>query len=228
MNEGLPLAGSADTVAQTTGDYAGELINAIQVNENWTDSVGIGSLEGHRYNVDSNGFNFILNNNATGSGTAIVDVYTIKCIKDIANSNFETQISSTGNFNLTDMIEKYFQQSRINGSAATSDIGLLPFAIKQFCQHFKIVKVQEVQIPAGNTITMSMRSPKNWQWTYGKMVGKWCIRGLTQGFLFRARGAPDSAAVTGDALDMTAYGEYHTCLRKITTSEDLLGARDKT
>jgi hypothetical protein len=227
MNEGMPLNAAADTIGQTSKAYSGELANAIQAQQDWADTVPIASLEGDQFNIESNGFNFILNNNSTSSGTAIIDVYTIKCIKDVAMSNLENPLGATDDLTIENYLEQLWLQTRLIGSSATSDMGFLPFGVKQFCQHFKIVKVQEVQIPAGDTVTLSMRSPKNFKWSYGKFVGKWYLRGLTQGYLFRARGAPDAAAVTGDALTLTGYAEYHTCIRRLSNNENFLATRDR-
>lgn len=229
MNEGLPLGKDTDDLGQTSGEYAGEIINAIQQQDGHTDLTTLDNIRGRRWRVISNGFNTSLTNE--GTDTCILDIYTFKCRRDLCIENLpSTELGSTSSFSVSNLYEWLLKKgySQHDTAAVTrNDLGQIPFQNKSFCRYFKILKVQEVQLPGGHTTTLSMRCAKDFWWTGEKMVGKWCIGGLTQGYLFRVRGVPTATHTSASPCSVRFVTEYHTSVRDTGEHTIKMSTEDK-
>jgi hypothetical protein len=230
MGEGLPIGGSTATLGQTTGEYAGELVNAIQQRENLVDSSLISTIANYKYTIASNGMNTILHNES--SDTCVLDVYTFICRKDLPLAAMKSAAANGANPNLSmgNLYEWMLEEESFTvggGLATRHTYAQIPFQNHHWCKYFKIVKVQELKIPGGSNVTLSMRTAKNFVWDSEKFQGKWCVKGITQGYLFRARGVPTDTDVIAAPLSIRYVTEYHTSLKENRAHLQTVSVEDK-
>lgn len=211
--------GIPDTVAsiQAAGNF-NQTINAWQQMVQQADAVSAASLYGKKWKQLSSLCNLEITN--YGSTTVIMDVYRVVCRKTFCNSDYQTPETDNSNSE-TVLMEK--MSTNMGGSVSSdwSTIGVTPFAINAFTKHFKILQVKEVQIPAGDTTTLSYRDPKNYTFNMSSFLGKVFIKGLTKGYVFRFRGVPATAGGTSAAVSIGVHQEYGNVVQEFQPNADI-------
>ena len=160
--------------------------------------------------------------NSSLTNHALVDVYTFRCIKDVPGDVVHSWTISAGaitNDLSWNNLMQYFLGNNTGGDNEHT-VGGTPFQYTEFCRYFKIVRVQEVQIPAGDVTTVSMRSAKNRFIVTRNQTGLFAKKGQTRGFLFRIRGNPSSTNIIADPVTIAAVATYRTTGSEVTPSVD--------
>lgn len=138
----------------------------------------------------------------TGASQIILDIFKVVPRKDIADS----EITLSTGYSISNAIKGY--NGYYNGTTTVpgtdavvdphgdtafvmTDPGVTPFQSSRFTRFFKIVYCRRVDLPAGQsfTMTMSLYSPR--ELTGERMQNLSYIKGLSQSILVRQVGMPD-------------------------------------
>lgn len=188
-----------------TGDLAN--IYSRMDTENRTLGTGADQSQGganaRRLYVDEARLRTVFTN--TGSQPCFFEIYTCRARKDVpltsegntlaqfftrcAQSQFQAnEQNSTGQAGLPDT----GRQISGVGLPAVTTTGVTPFEYRHFCQNFKIMKVQRIQLAPGNTFTFDQKRRRNLRinWDdYNQLLFK---RGVTELFLVRQWGTVEN------------------------------------
>jgi len=124
-----------------------------------------------------------------GTADVVCDVYEILNTKD-------TQVSS----NLTDLFAAYFGQMTTITLAAATNVAVSVFENPQFCKHFKVLNKKETTIPAGDMVTMQMRSGKDRRISGSAIVDYiGCIPKLSKFYFYMFHGIPEYTVTAPNA-----------------------------
>ena len=165
----------------------------------------LGNQVGTKYRFEAGILDLLMRN--TGTATAIVDVYTIYCRKDVPNTyqspfSLITNLDSTAN-----------QDGNADTIISDNDIGYTPFHCPLFCSYYKVGKKTTLILSSGQISELQMKDPGNknlWGIDY---ISKSSLRGWTKGYLICVRGAFDGLTTPGVSVGL-AYTRSYT-LREI-------------
>lgn len=165
-----------------------------------------GNQVGSKYRFESGVLDLLIRN--TGTPTAIVDVYTIYCRKDVP-STYQSPFSLITNLDATAN-----QDGNADTIISDNDIGYTPFHCPLFCSYYKVAKKNTIILGSGEISEMQMRDPKNRKLFGIDYIGKSSMRGWTKGYLICVRGAFDGLTTPGVTVGL-AYTRSYT-LRELT------------
>jgi len=171
---------------------------------------GTGNQLGTKYRFESACLDVLFRNKS--SSTALVDIYTIYCRKDVPD-NYESPYAV-----LTQLDATADQDTAGDTKIADNSIGFTPFHCPLFCSFFKVAKKRTLTLGAGAVSEIQMRDAKNRKLWGIDYTGKSAMRGWTKGYLVCVRGAYDSSVETPvtPAIELdTAYTRSYT-LREIS------------
>lgn len=211
---GIPVSSAAIATAATRN----ACINAAQQVLNISDGANVGNEENQMWKQLSFVVNMTITNYA--ATTAIIDVYRVVCKKSYANSDYDTPfVDNSGTQNTHFASIGVGKPDWPTAPEGWSSKGITPFQNNEFTSHFKILQVKELQVPAGNSCTLSYRIPKNYKFKLGQFVGKTFIKGLSQGYVLRARTLPSTAEGALVATNIGVETEYNVNVCKIDPNQ---------
>ncbi|ALE29683.1 putative capsid protein [Lake Sarah-associated circular virus-26] len=218
---GVPVTGAN---LQTAGNF-NQTINAWQNMSGTIDASTAGDHYGEKWKQLSSVVNVSITN--YGTTTVIMDVYRVVCRKTFSNSDFSSPETTNGSSE-TVLMKK--MSDNLSGTVSNDweTVGITPFAINAFTKHFKILQVKEVQIPAGNTTTLSFRDPKNYSFNMSQFLGKVFMKGLTKGYVYRFRAIAATAGGESAAISMGVHEEYSNIVQELEPTESLNYHANKT
>ncbi len=159
-----------------------------------------------------------------GSTNAVLDIYTIVCRKDLPMDVMElsqnaNQITTT--YNWTSFLATLdFPRT---SAVTTTNLSMSLFCMRMFCQYFKIVKVQQIQLPAGDFTTLSMNDNKTKTFSLRKIQGIVAKKGWTKGFIFKVKGVPDATDLAAAAATIRMTTSYQNSGTKLELAENEFG-----
>ncbi len=188
------------------------IVNAWQHMSGKADSyAGLMDISTRKFQITNQVCNFNLTN--YGTTTALIDVYRVVVHRTFNNSDFagEEEDNTSDDTTLFKKMDTGFTTE-----VADTVSGITLFNSNIWPKYFKVLQVKEIQLPAGNTATMSFRIPKNYWITLKDLLGKVFIKGLTQGYIFRIRSVPATSGADLAASSIGVHREYSTTVREIT------------
>lgn len=196
-NGGAVMTAAAD--AQTT---SGIMLGGTQVTNNselyeiFSDQFTLASVAAAKpYSLFIKSMSLDVQLTNTGSGRAVLDVYTLICRKSYeVASPIATQY--TANYN---------EQTNISLASVTHP-ATTPWQNPLFLKYWRIIKKQEIILGSGNYTTLQMRIPYN-KHLQGRLLTSCpqAIPGISRAFLFQVRGSPENNAGTArlQAVEVT-------------------------
>lgn len=217
---GIPAAGAA---ISTGGTHYNPVVNAWQHMSGFADATLPDVVYAQKWRQLSHTQNISITN--YGSTTVLLDIYRVVCRKTFSNATYITPETTNGKEETALMLK--MGDSIIPVNIAEDTIGVTPFQMGPFTTHFKILQVKEVQLPAGDTTTLSFRDPKNRYLSMHQLIGKVFMKGMTQGYVFRAKALPSTSAGDNPATSLGVETEFGTVCQKIDPTEGAVSTTNK-
>lgn len=147
----------------------------------------------------------------TGSNTAIIDVYHLKCRNEV-------QGSFTLHTQWTNAIGELAADAT-GGTVSAVDPCITLFDAPNFCSYWKVISKREIILGVGQTTSMQIRIPTN-RHVDGKelVTAPQALRNFTQAFFIQWHGAPTATGFGATTLQFgtTKVGHYAIPPGKIT------------
>lgn len=159
-----------------------------------------GNQIGTKYRFESACLDLLMRN--TGTPTAIIDIYTIYCRKDVPDNyaspfTLITTLDSTAN-----------QDANLDNKIEDTSIGYTPFHNPMFCSYYKVAEKKTLILGSGQTAEVQMRDSKNRKLWGIDYVGKTSLAGWTKGYLLCCRGAFDSLTTPATTVALAYTRSY--------------------
>ena len=131
----------------------------------------------------------------TGVHPLIIDLYYVQCRRDFGLTNLDTLNNPEGIFVLgfeKQGIVEDIEENRIpfTNKQFSTQFGTTPFQSSLFCQHFKIITKRKITIAPGNTVSKTLKDPKNRYIEAQSQRAKICRRNQTHGYFWQFYGVP--------------------------------------
>lgn len=130
-----------------------------------------------------------------GSNPVIIDLYYVKCRRDFGLTSSDVLNNINGIFVLGFQKQGLVEDLEDNstpfstGQLATQ-YGTTPFQSPLFCQHYKIYSKRKITIAPGNTVSKTLKDPKNRYINSGEQRASICKRNQTHGYFWQFYGVP--------------------------------------
>jgi hypothetical protein len=173
---------------------------------------------------NNNNMECILTNSST-ENHMICDVYTIVCRKDLPTAVVNLDANPGASLGSKSWIDFLNELNDPNTSVGLTNLASSPFVWPEFCKYFKVLRVQQIQIPAGDCVTLSMRDNKNRYYDLRKIQGMIAKKGWTKGFLFKVKGIPNTNAYS-DTVSAKLVTTIVTNSSRVDSGQDIV-ARNK-
>lgn len=140
-----------------------------------------GNQLGTKFRFESACLDLLMRN--AGTGTCLVDVYTIYCRKDVPSVYASP-------FILISTLEQLANQdTNTDTKISDTDIGYTPFHNPMFCSYYKVAKKRTLTLTGGGVSEIQMRDAKNRKMWGLDYYNKSSLKGWTKGYLLCIRGA---------------------------------------
>ena len=131
----------------------------------------------------------------TSENPVIIDLYYVRCRKDYGLTNIDVYNNPEGIFalgfdkqGLVRDVENNVQV--FNAGQSASMFGTTPFQSPLFCQHYKILSKRKITIAPGNTVSKTLKDPRNRYINSGEQRARICKRNQTHGYFWQFYGVP--------------------------------------
>lgn len=130
-----------------------------------------------------------------GSHAAIIDLYYVRARKTFGLTGVDGDNNCHGIYKLgftkQGLIIDEEDQTNIGTAKQEADfMGTTPFQSSLFCQTYKILRKKRITIAPGNTVSMTLKDPRNKVINATDTRARICMRGLTHGYFFQTYGVP--------------------------------------
>lgn len=131
----------------------------------------------------------------TGINPLIIDLYYVRCRKDYGLTNQDTLNNPQGLYVLGfdkqgKVVDVEQNTTPFNAGQTATQFGTTPFQSPLFCQHFKILSKRKITIAPGNTVSKTLKDPKNRYINSGDQRARICKRNQTHGYFWQFYGVP--------------------------------------
>lgn len=170
----------------------------------------------------------------TGTQPLIIDLYYVRCRKDFGLTSSNTQNNAQGIYNLG-FVKQGIVEDINDGNVPFTDgqaaiqYGTTPFQSPLFCQHYKVITKQKIVIAPGNSVSRTLKDPRNRRINAMDIRASICKRNLTHGYFWQHYGVPGliddepTVAVSSDLVTVVTkkYAYYIPVSNKDQASSGL-------
>lgn len=162
-------------------------LNALFNNESLTASNFDSKLK-----VTSCVWDLVLDAASANAVDMFVDFYHVEARRDIPSSEASSIVA------LWNAAASHMATAPGAGAKpATSQVGLSPFDSPEFTENIKIKKVTRVKIQPGDSTSLQIRDPRNYNFNYDIITNRWAMKGVTEWVLPVITGAPTATSQAG-------------------------------